>query len=272
MPSFDAPDFQAAALARRDEFTSAEPFPHLVLEDFLPAATADALAAEFASSALRWKSYHHVNERKRVCSDVTTMGPVARAVVAALQAPPFLRTLEALAGVPDLVADPELDGSGLQETVPGGFLNVHADHLAHATRRTWSRQLNLLLFLNPDWPDAYRGWLELWDCSVTRCVRRIAPSFNRCVVFRTTPSSFHGVPEGVECPPDRVRRSLALYYFHDERALCPLRPTRYVPRPTDPPIRRALIHADRWLLHGYSALKRYTPIGDALVSRVLRYF
>jgi hypothetical protein len=174
--------------------------------------------------------------------------------------------------VAELVADPELDGSGLQETRRGGFLNVHVDHLAHTTCRTWRRQLNLLLFLNHDWPDAYRGWLELWDRGGTRCVRRIAPVFNRCVIFRTTPISFHGVPEGVGCPPDRARRSLALYYFHDEGHPCPLRPTLYVPRPADPPVRRALIHADRWLLHGYSALKRYTPIGDALVSRLLRYF
>ena len=66
------------------------------------------------------------------------------------------------------------------------------------------------------------------------------------------------------------RRSLALYYFRDEGRTCALRPTHYVPVPEDPPLRRTLIRLDRWLLHAYSALKRYTPLGDRLVSTILK--
>ena len=68
----------------------------------------------------------------------------------------------------------------------------------------------------------------------------------------------------------RSRKSLALYYFRDAGRPLPLRPTRYVPRPDDGPLRRVLIHADRLALRGYSLLKRYTPLGDAIVSRILR--
>ena len=148
---------------------------------------------------------------------------------------------------------------------------MHCDFLSHTRNRHWSRQINLLLFFNKEWDESWRGWLELWDAAVARPVQRIAPVFNRCVIFRTTAQSFHGVPAGVACPAGRSRRSLAMYYFRDEGHPCELRPTRYVPRPGDPPLRRALIRVDRWALHAYSALKRYTPLGDRIVSKVLRH-
>jgi hypothetical protein len=128
----------------------------------------------------------------------------------------------------------------------------------------------LLLFLNKDWRASYHGDLELWDERGQRRVRSIAPLFNRCVIFRTDAASFHGVPDALACPADRRRRALALYYFKDEGRPSPLRSTYYVPRPGDPFVKRTLIRAERWLIRGYAALKRYTPLGDRLVSKLLR--
>ena len=52
---------------------------------------------------------------------------------------------------------------------------------------------------------------------MTKCARRILPEFNRLVVFSTTDFSFHGHPEPLTCPADRVRQSLALYYYSNGR-------------------------------------------------------
>ena len=101
-------------------------------------------------------------------------------------------------------------------------------------------------------------------------MRRIVPAFNRAVVFETTPVSFHGVPEAIACPAGRTRKSLALYYFRDESHVVLLRPTRYVPRPGDSRLRRLLIRADRVALAVYTLLKRYTPLDDARITRLLR--
>ncbi len=256
---------------RHDEFVHAAPFPHVVLDDFLPRDVAQALVAEFAL-AMKWTFLHHVNEKKLSCNDLESMGPVSRTVIADLQTPEFLRALEVLTGVVPLRADPELDGGGLQQTQAGGFLNVHTDFLSHTKQRHWSRQINLLVFLNEDWPESYGGALELWDAEVTRCVVRIPPTFNRCVIFLTGPTSFHGVPGGVACPPDRSRKSLALYYFREESRSCALTPTHYVPLPEDPASRRLLVRADGWLIYAYSFLKRYTPLSDRLASRILKHF
>jgi hypothetical protein len=268
--TLDLDAFRAAA--RRAEFTAAEPFPHCVIDGFLRPEVAAAAAREFDRTTEGWTYLHHVNEKKRILGDVDRMGPVTRAVVGELQSVPFVRALETLTGLEELRPDPDLDGAGLAEMAPGGFLNVHRDFLAHTTRTRWSRQVNLLVFLNADWPPGYGGDLELWDAGVTRCVRSILPVMNRCVIFATGKTSFHGVPRGVHCPAGRARRSLALYYFRDEGVTRPLEPTYYMPTPDDPAARRALIRLDTWAVRVYSWLKRHTPIGDALASRILRRF
>src|SRR5436305_5561679 len=52
---------------------------------------------------------------------------------------------------------------------------------------------------------------------MTACEERVMPYFNRCVVFSTTSTSFHGHPEPLACPEDRTRKSMALYYYSKER-------------------------------------------------------
>jgi hypothetical protein len=52
---------------------------------------------------------------------------------------------------------------------------------------------------------------------MSRCVERVLPAYNRMVVFSTTDFAYHGHPEPLSCPPDRSRRSLALYYYTNGR-------------------------------------------------------
>jgi hypothetical protein len=49
------------------------------------------------------------------------------------------------------------------------------------------------------------------------CVRKVAPAFNRCVIFSTTDFSYHGHPEPLACPVGVTRKSLALYYYSNGR-------------------------------------------------------
>ncbi|MDQ1403522.1 MAG: hypothetical protein QOG03_1838, partial [Actinomycetota bacterium] len=45
----------------------------------------------------------------------------------------------------------------------------------------------------------------------------ILPLFNRCVIFSTTSDANHGHPDPLQCPPDRTRKSMALYYYSNGR-------------------------------------------------------
>ncbi len=75
------------------------------------------------------------------------------------------------------------------------------------------RRLNVILYLNQDWPDEYGGHLELWDADMTHAVQRVAPVANRMVVFATSQTSYHGHPDLLAAPEGTFRRSLAWYFY-----------------------------------------------------------
>jgi hypothetical protein len=207
----------ALATAHRARFATATPFPHVVIDDFMPPAVLDGVLAEFPQAvAAGWTRYDNDHERKLECHEDARMGPATRHLLWQLNSSVFLAFLEALTGIDGLIPDPHFHGGGLHQIEPGGHLGIHADFGWYGRLRL-DRRLNLLLYLNRDWDEAWGGHLELWSPDLARCEKRIAPLFNRCVVFRTTATSYHGHPHPLACPPDRARRSLALYYYSNGR-------------------------------------------------------
>jgi Rps23 Pro-64 3,4-dihydroxylase Tpa1-like proline 4-hydroxylase len=259
-------DLDAEAL--RDAYRKAQPFPHIVLDDVLEPATLRCAMDEFASAeTLTWTNHLHVNNRKFANSNWSTWGPTLRSIAEEFMTPDFVRFVEELTGIPELLVDPTFDGGGLHRSVAGCHLNIHADFTSHHRRPTWRRRVNLLLYFNDDWDDAWGGHLELWDRDVTRCVERIAPIANRLVLFTTTEDSFHGHPAPLETPPHVSRNSLALYYFTESECTT-ARPTRYRARPDDG-WRRVLIAADQQVLRAYDVAKRRLHLSDEFASRWL---
>ena len=271
MEIIDYDRLSAIAVAERERFLAGVPFAHIVLDDFLTDEAAEALLEEFDNSE-KWSHYNHFNERKMGLTDLNEFGERTQSIIRELSSERFLAFLERLTKFEDLLADPDLDGGGLHQILPKGYLNVHADFQSHTTRKSWSRKLNLLLYLNKDWREEWEGHLELWDDEMQKAVQRVRPDFNRCVIFHTNASSMHGHPTPLACPEGVSRKSLALYYFRDEAVIQKLEPTNYRARPADSTATHALVAADRWLVRSYSFLKRYTPLGDMTVSRILKRF
>lgn len=268
---FDRLDREAPAL--RKAFSESDPYPYIVIDNFLAPEAAEALLSEFGERDENWTAYNHYNEKKAGLTRMQLMGPQTQAIIQALSAPRFLQWMERVSKIDGLLADPDLDGGGLHSIKRGGFLNVHVDFKSHTTRRTWSRQINLLLYLNKKWQDDWEGNLELWDAKVEKRVQSIKPIFNRCVLFQTScEHSYHGHPTPLNCPEEVSRKSLALYYFRDEHVPLKLAPTHYRARPEDSALKHGLVAADRAALRVYSFLKRYTPLNDKLVSRILKRF
>ncbi len=216
VPFLDGPRLMRLADENAAAYQSAQPFPHIVIDDLLPEASIERLMQEFPKpDAIEWTRYKNVREDKLEASSVEDLGPFTRLMLAELNSVPFLTFLERLTGIDSLIADPHFVGGGLHQLEVGGMLKVHADFNWHKRLKA-HRRLNALIYLNPDWEEAYGGQLELWNRDMTECVQRIVPVANRCVVFTTTDTSFHGNPEPVSCPPGRSRRSIALYYYTSE--------------------------------------------------------
>jgi Rps23 Pro-64 3,4-dihydroxylase Tpa1-like proline 4-hydroxylase len=199
--------------AHTEAYRAADPFPHLVLDDlFDPHLLRDVLEEFDSMDRTSWHYTERDTERKYSTEDFQHFGPTTRAVITQLNAAPFLAFLEKLTGIAGLIADPHLRGGGLHEIRRGGALGVHADFNFYK-RLGLYRRLNLLVYLNEGWSDEWGGDLELWDRAGKRCVRRVSPVFNRSVIFDTSNFSYHGHPHPLQCPEDRSRKSIALYYY-----------------------------------------------------------
>lgn len=192
-----------------------------------------------------------------------------RSIVEELSSPRFVRFLSTLTGIPGLFLDRSLEGSGLHQSRRGGFLNIHTDFAIHPHHANWRRRVNVLVYFNEGWKDTYGGHLEFWNRGVTRCVQRIAPIFNRCVIFTTHEHSFHGHPRPLACPAAMTRKSLALYYYTEEPGPVEVRATRYRPLPGDG-LRRVLIHLDNIALSIYDRARRRLGFHDSAFSRFVR--
>lgn len=217
MSVFENERYRQLGQRHKAAYNAADPFPHAVIDDFLPTELCEQLLAEFPTAEqIDWLRFERHHSKKLATKGDNQFGPITRQVTSQFSTAACLGFLEELTGIAGLVPDPHFEGGGLHQIETGGFLKIHADFNYHKKLRL-DRRINLIVYLNKDWREEYNGHLELWDREMTHCVRKILPIYNRCVVFNTTDWSYHGHPEKLTCPPDRTRKSLALYYYTNGR-------------------------------------------------------
>ncbi|MGC1107267.1 MAG: 2OG-Fe(II) oxygenase [Candidatus Acidiferrales bacterium] len=255
-------------------YQHAEPFPHIHLADFLDTDTARSAADEFPeSSSDTWIQYKHFNENKAGLAKRELFPEALGRIVDELNGPEFLDWLAKLTGIPNLVADPSLEGGGLHQSERGGFLNLHADFTMHHRNKNWKRRINLIVYLNPQWELGWGGAIELWDKQMSQCCASVPPFLNHALIFSTTDHSYHGFPEKLRCPEGVSRKSVALYYYTIELdSNVAGRSTDYQARPTDSKAKSALIWLDKKAVHLYSRAKERFGISDNAASKVLGFF
>lgn len=191
-----------------------DPFPHLIIDGLFPPARLRRMAAEFpAPDWLGWHRYDSPGEHGKLACRNTEKLPLALAdFVESFNSPQICRWVAQACGLPALLPDHGFRGGGLHVTLPGGFLGLHADSTIHAETGL-ERRVNLILYLTEDWQPAWGGDLELWDRDRLECQARIAPLFNRLVIFECGPTHWHGCPSPLRCPPGVSRKSIAVFYY-----------------------------------------------------------
>jgi Rps23 Pro-64 3,4-dihydroxylase Tpa1-like proline 4-hydroxylase len=224
----------------RQEFDSAAPFRHVVIDEFL---TEDA-CRELLSAFPSFDREHARNEMgevggKAVFQNLPQLGPEYARLDAVLRSPDFLDLVGQITGIPGLTYDPKYVGGGTHENLHGQELDPHVDFNYHPNTQL-HRRLNLIIFLNPEWREEWGGSLQFhlnpWLPPEEDPVKTVVPIANRCVIFETTENSWHGFRR-IHLPVDKKhlsRRSIAVYYYTKERPaneLAPDHSTVYVPRP-----------------------------------------
>jgi hypothetical protein len=235
------------------------------------------MAGEFPRpTSDEWTQYKHANENKLGMAKRQLFPPTIGAVTDELNSPEFVAWVSQLTGIPNLVADPMLEGGGLHQSGPGGYLNVHTDFSMHHFHKNWHRRVNLILYLNPAWHEQWGGAIELWERSpekkMTRCAVKYEPLLNHALIFTTDERSLHGFPDPLTCPEGESRKSLALYYYTVESAdSVTARSTDYFSRPQDGWAKSAMIWLDKELVDLYSRAKARFGFSDEFASKVLGF-
>ena len=180
---------------------------------------------------------HHYGGHLKV-SLRSKMGVATAGFVAALKSHQFVALLENLTKIAPLQPDPKNFGAGIHQIFSNGCacrrcfpvlwrefgyenhprrsLQIHADFNKHPRPPLGAfvhRRVNVFVYPNDDWDEAWGGDLELWNRQMTSCDARIAPLLGRLVVFSTTDFSYHGHADPLLTPLHRSRRSIAQYYY-----------------------------------------------------------
>lgn len=202
------------------EYLSNDPFPHIVLDNFINQNLLDDVESEFPDlgSLPDVIGFSDETSIKFASKGFKDLSPNAEKLITFLNSDVFLDYLNKLTGIDEILfSDPYLEGGGYHQIKRGGFLKTHIDFAKHKNSLL-DRRVNLLLYLNKGWSDDWGGSLCLFDKeNLAQPSKRISPIFNRCVIFNTTSFSYHGHPDPVICPPETSRRSIALYYFSNGR-------------------------------------------------------
>jgi Rps23 Pro-64 3,4-dihydroxylase Tpa1-like proline 4-hydroxylase len=233
-----------------EKYKNAKPFPHIYFDDFLPIEAAEAALREFPEpKELKWQQFDNANEKKLAFDAVEKLPTADRDVLYFLNSRPMVQFLEVLTGIKGVIPDPYFVGGGLHQIRRGGKLDVHADFNHHA-KLNLERRINVLVYLNKDWKEEYGGHFELWNRDMSACELKILPIFNRCAIFSTTSTSYHGHPTPLACPPERARKSIATYYYSNgrpEEEMNESHSTLFMKRPDDvevkPSVLKKFVHA-----------------------------
>ena len=222
------PRIRNNAVALRQQFRAADPFPHIVMDGFLDAAYCRDLIAAFpvfdGQNALN--EYGEVG-RKAVVRHLAGIGPAYALFDRLLSSREFLSLVSEITGIPDLIYDADYIGGGTHENLGGQGLDAHVDFNYHPKTRA-HRRLNLLLYLNPEWKAEWGGELELhrnpWLPQEDR-ITSVPPIANRCVLFETSERSWHGF-RNIVIPDGRSvsRRSIAVYFYTADRPAAEVAP------------------------------------------------
>lgn len=195
-----------------------QPFPHFCIDNLLDIDFADEIYQAFPSyqEALhQGREFRAVNEKYKI--QITDSRKFPKPILDLhyiLASREFISQVEKMMGIPNLLADPDLIGGGIHETNSGGHLDVHVDFNFLPEKKLY-RRVNILIYFNKNWKEAYGGYLDIWDKEVKTCHGYYAPEFNRACGFATGEYSWHGVTP-VTCPADMLRRSFAVYYYTKE--------------------------------------------------------
>jgi Rps23 Pro-64 3,4-dihydroxylase Tpa1-like proline 4-hydroxylase len=196
-----------------------EPFKHVVVDNFFPNDFAHSLLKSFPDiDSDDWERTNDPDIEVKLRTMWKSEFDIPDGIVDAIRimnSSLFLNAMSKLFAIDKIMPDPYFSGGGLNVTVSGGLLDVHVDGNYHDASGL-NRRLNAILYLNPGWQDGWGGEFGLYDSTGDNLIKKVAPIYNRLVIFDTNDFSYHGLPDPLNFPKDEVRKSIILYFYTKE--------------------------------------------------------
>lgn len=217
--------------SKRIEYSANGPFPYIVIDNFLNIDKANSLhhiineldKRDADRSFLNKNSKNEYNKYSYSTDAIVSLTnrnkifSIMLNLFDELNSPLFLKKLEHITSINDLIADRKLVGAGIHKTYTDGYLGIHTDFNTYYTDKfgRLDRRINLLIYMNKEYNDEFNGHLQLYEKQIgsqkMKMAECISPIFNRCVIFNTSSKSLHGHP----LPLCKMlsRNSIANYYY-----------------------------------------------------------
>ena len=177
------------------EFKAAEPFPHLVLDDFLDHSFFQNLFIEDIKPDKKIGSSFNtdIETNKWTSKNVELNGGISK-IVKELYDSRFVYQLSKLSGISDLFST-NVGNTALanyHEMYESGFLGTHVDHSSEPDTGL-PHVLNIILYLTKDWDLSWGGSTVFANKNGRKIEKKIDFVPNRAVIFLHSPFTFHGV-------------------------------------------------------------------------------
>ena len=133
------------------QYCLAEPFPHIVIDNFLPLDLINEILRLFpndkqAGDNFFENDYSGLHKRQVLPENCEQR---LRSIFYFFNSSPILQFLEGLTAIDSLMGDPYFTGGGFHEILRNGKLGIHADFRINDQLHL-RRRINILIYLNKD--------------------------------------------------------------------------------------------------------------------------
>lgn len=224
MKRFSQPDLKIMAESCAEKVRRAsigseyflEPYKHVIIDNFFAPELAEVCLQKFPSPEESvWEKTNDADIEVKHRTNWKSEFDIPDGMVDAiriLNSSLFLNAMAERMEIPKIVPDPYFTGGGLNATFKGGLLDVHVDGNYHDATGL-NRRLNAIVYLNKNWETSWGGEFGIYNNTGDVCLKRVAPIFNRLVIFDSHDFSFHGLPDPLNFPDTESRKSIILYYY-----------------------------------------------------------
>lgn len=191
------------------------PFPHYVIDDFLPAEIfAELVNSGLSEHALLKRRFETSLEAGKSVHGNEEMNAAANMPIKLLGGPfgsALISELFGIDGVSSMFDRPNFGGYyPFHQMNTGGLLGSHVDHSYSIDGQV--HVANCIFYANSNWADEWGGETVLFDDIGANELARVSPKPNRLLVFMHSSKSFHGV-DVVKCPGSEKRMTYYMDYY-----------------------------------------------------------